>query len=179
MWHSKHLNTTEDFESKEQSEKRVLGRTSFELGNLQYEIAQLSRWEVWSKGGSRNSAKESKWYKPNPEKTKKLTKSAWTIEWPSGTETWYDLPMKKVIKYMRDLWYTEDKWYNFWIRGDWVKMFGKYVMVAANVDIRPKWTIIKTSLWEWMVCDKCDRAHIPGQKKLVDIAVDWKNNNKQ
>ena len=111
----------------------------------------------------------------------RLTKSKWVFQWPSGTETWYDLPMKKVVGYMRDLGYTENKWYNFRIRGDGVKMFGPYVMVAANIDAnneaRKKGTIVDTSLGKWMVCDKCERAYERGKQNRLDIAVDWKNNN--
>lgn len=170
-------NSEASYELEElQSEKsNVLKDTSFKLKNLQDEITKLNKLEVWPKGGSRNSAKESEWQKQNSEKQKKLTKGAWTIEWPSGTETWYDLPMNGVIKYMRDLWYTEDKWYNFRIRNDGVKMLWNYVMVAANLKKRPKWTILKTSLGMWIVCDKCERAYQRGKEKLLDVAVNWRH----
>ena len=110
----------------------------------------------------------------------RLTKSKWVFKWPSGTETWYDLPMKNVVKYMRDLGFNESK-YNFWIRKDGVKMFGPYVMVAANIDAnnkaRKKGALVKTSLGMWIVCDKCERAYERGKENRLDIAVDWKNNN--
>lgn len=109
----------------------------------------------------------------------RLTKAWWKFNWPSGPETWYDLPMKRVVKNMADLWYTEKKWYKFDVRSDGVKVLGKYVMVAANIDKRPKGTLVKTSLGMWIVCDKCDRAHQRGNERLIDIAVDWKNHNKE
>lgn len=107
----------------------------------------------------------------------RLTKGWWRFNWPSGPETWYDLPMGKVVKYMEDLWYTEKKWYKFRVRNDGVKMLGNYVMVAANINRRPKGTLVKTSLGMWIVCDKCERAHQRGNERLIDVAVDWKNNN--
>ena len=110
----------------------------------------------------------------NSENRRRLTKGWWVFEWPSGMETWYDLKMKHVVEIMRDLGFSKGK-YKHWIRNDGVKMLGNYVMVAANLKKRPKWTIVKTSLGMWIVCDYCERAYQRGKEKLLDVAVDWKH----
>lgn len=97
-----------------------------------------------------------------------------TVKGPSGKETYYDLPMQGVIDIMESLGYVGDEWY-FWIREDGVKMYGKYIMCAANLDIRPKGTIVETSLGTAMVCDTGGFAkHNTYQ---LDIATDWTNRN--
>lgn len=97
-----------------------------------------------------------------------------TVKGPSGKETYYDLPMSGVIAIMEDLGYVGDEWY-FWIREDGVKMYGEYIMCAANLDIRPKGTIIETSLGTAMVCDTGGFAK--SNKYQLDIATDWTNRN--
>lgn len=96
-----------------------------------------------------------------------LTKNAGTIEGPSGRETYYNLKMSKVIEYMKSLGYN----YEYWGRQDGVKMYGPYVMCAASLDIRPKGTILETSLGPAIVCDTGDFAK--SNKTQIDIAVDW------
>lgn len=89
------------------------------------------------------------------------------VEGPSGRETYYNLDMSGVIQIMRDLGYN----YQYSVREDGVKMYGPYVMCAANLKIRPKGTIIKTSLGWGIVCDTGGFAkRNPTQ---IDIAVSW------
>lgn len=90
-----------------------------------------------------------------------------TVEGPSGTETYYNLDMSYVIRIMRDMGYD----YEYYIRDDGVKMFGDYVICAANLDLRPKGTIVETSLGMGIVCDTGSFATVnPTQ---LDIAVNW------
>lgn len=89
---------------------------------------------------------------------------------PSGKETYYNLPMDGVIYLMRSIGFTEED-YPYWVRDDGVKMFGEYVMVAANLQLRPKGTIVETSLGTGMVCDTGEFAF--NNKYQLDIAVDW------
>lgn len=99
----------------------------------------------------------------------KLTQSAWRINWPSGQETYYNMDMSGVINnFMKPLWYTMK---DYRVREDGVKMLWKYVMVAANQKIRPRWTILRTSLWKWIVCDTWSFAST--NPKQLDIAVNW------
>ena len=118
---------------------------SFEL-----ELKELKRWI------------EKPW-------NQKLTKESGTVIWPSWKETYYNMPMDSVIKtFMKPFGYTMK---DYWVRKDWVKMLWKYVMVAANLDKRPRGTVLSTSLWEWIVCDTWGFAkHNPNQ---LDIAVTW------
>lgn len=96
-----------------------------------------------------------------------LTQRAGVVQGPSGKETWYNMDMSGVIKYMNDLGY----YYEYWVREDGVKMFGDYVMVAANLTIRPKGTILQTSLGMGMVCDTGSFAE--SNTYQLDIAVNW------
>ena len=96
-----------------------------------------------------------------------LTKSRGTITGPSGKETFYNLNMTYVVRNMQRAGYD----YEYWVRSDGVKMFGNYVMVAANLSIRPKGTIIMTSLGPGIVCDTGTFAkRNPTQ---IDIATSW------
>ena len=78
--------------------------------------------------------------------------------------------MGGVIKIMRDVGYSEEE-YPYWIRDDGVKMFGPYVMCAANLELRPRGTIIETSLGTAIVCDTGNFAK--KDPTQLDIAVDW------
>ena len=89
---------------------------------------------------------------------------------PSGRETYYNLKMGVVVKNMRKLGYSEEE-YPYWIRSDGAKMFGNYVMVAANWKIRPRGTIIKTSLGSAIVVDTGE--FVKDYPKGVDVAVNW------
>ena len=50
---------------------------------------------------------------------------------------------------MRDKGYN----YDYWVRSDGVKMYGNYVMVAADLSTRPKGTIVETTLGDGIVVD--------------------------
>lgn len=89
---------------------------------------------------------------------------------PSGKETYYNLPMDGVVRIMRNKGYSEEE-YPYWIRDDGVKMFGNYVMVAADLDIRPKGTILECSLGTAMVVDTGDFAKT--NHTQLDIATSW------
>lgn len=64
-------------------------------------------------------------------------------------ETYYNMDMSGVVDWMHQLGYEGD----YWVRSDGVKMFGNYVMVAADYDYEPKGTITETSLGLGIVCD--------------------------
>lgn len=99
-----------------------------------------------------------------------LTASLGVFNGPSGREKWYNLPMEGVVKIMRGMGYDE-MFYPYWVREDGVKMLGDYVMVAANIEVRPKGTVLETSLGRGLVCDACMEAN--GEPTLIDIAVAW------
>ena len=100
----------------------------------------------------------------------KLNRSNGTINGPSGKETYYNLPMQGVISIMRSLGYSSPE-YDYWVREDGVKMFGPYIMCAADLGLRPKGTIVPTSLGVAMVCDTGSFAY--SNHYQLDIAVAW------
>lgn len=100
-----------------------------------------------------------------------LSKSKGVVNGPSGRETYYNLNMTGVINSMRRAGYSETE-YPYWVREDGVKMLGNYVMVAANYNIRPKGSIIESSLGAAIVCDTGSFVkHHPTQ---IDVAVTWR-----
>ena len=97
-----------------------------------------------------------------------LNRSCGTVQGPSGKETYYNLPMQKVVNMMHSRGIAGD----YWVRGDGVKMFGDYVMVATDTRRYPKGTLIQTSLGVGIVADHCGSAQSYGGIWL-DIAVTW------
>lgn len=100
----------------------------------------------------------------------KLTPAAGAIQGPSGKETYYNLPMQGVINIMRRAGYSEAE-YPYHVREDGVKMLGPYIMVAANLKLRPRGTIYQTSLGQAIVCDTGGFA--ASNPTQTDIAVNW------
>ena len=98
---------------------------------------------------------------------------------PSGKETYYDLNMKgcfgavaqadllKASMNQLGLEYPRD----FHIRADGVKCLGDYVMVAADINLRPKGTIVDTSLGKGIVVDTGGFA--AANPTQLDIATNW------
>ena len=99
-----------------------------------------------------------------------ITKERGGCMGPSGRETYYNLKMDLCVYYMRELGYSEEE-YPYWVRDDGAKMLGIYVMCAANWKIRPKGTIIPTSLGDAIVVDTGD--FVSEYPNGVDLAVDW------
>ncbi len=96
-----------------------------------------------------------------------LSRRRGTITGPSGKETYYNLNMNGVVRIMRRMG-NEDE---YWVRDDGVKMLGDYVMVAANLNIRPRGSLVETSLGTGIVCDTGGFAK--KNPYQLDIAVTW------
>ena len=96
-----------------------------------------------------------------------LTATAGTVQGPSGKETYYNLNMSGVVSIMNSLGYD----YTYWVRDDGCKMFGDYIMCAASLDIRPRGSLLETSLGTAIVCDTGTFAY--GNTYQVDIATTW------
>lgn len=96
-----------------------------------------------------------------------LSKGRGTIQGPSGKETYYNLNMSGVVSIMRRMGYD----YEYWVRDDGVKMFGNYVMVAANLNLRPRGSLVQTSLGMGIVCDTGTFAR--RNPTQIDIATSW------
>ena len=93
-----------------------------------------------------------------------------TVTGPSGKETYYNLPMEGVVKIMRAQGYSEEE-YPYWVRSDGAKMLGQYVMVAANLNVRPRGSVLPCSLGMALVCDTGDFAH--SNIYQLDVATTW------
>lgn len=96
-----------------------------------------------------------------------LTAYAGVFNGPSGLETYYNLDMSGVIANMHALGFSGD----YWVRDDGVKMFGNYVIVAADLSIRPRGSLVETSLGTGIVCDT--GSFIYYNPYQLDIAVAW------
>ncbi|MBQ3291758.1 MAG: hypothetical protein IJH43_05230 [Mogibacterium sp.] len=86
---------------------------------------------------------------------------------PSGKETYYNLNMSGVVSIMRSMGNTDE----YWVRDDGCKMLGDYIMVAANLNLRPRGSIVETSLGDAIVCDTGGFAK--KNPTQIDIAVTW------
>ena len=91
-----------------------------------------------------------------------------TVDGPSGKETYYNLPMEGVVKIMTDMGFPGE----YWVREDGVKMLGDFVMIATNLDVRPRGSLVPTSMGMGLVCDTGTFAETNPYQ--IDIAVDWK-----
>lgn len=101
-----------------------------------------------------------------------LTKELGTVHGPLGNkETFYNMDMTGVVKNMKNR-YGVDA--DYWIRDDGVKMYGDYIMVAANLDIHPRCSLVETSLGTGMVCDTGEAFKWGGEWTTdIEIATVW------
>ena len=97
----------------------------------------------------------------------RLTPTLGTINGPSGKETYYNLDMGGVIAIMRAMGNTDP----YWVREDGCKMLGPYIMVAAHLGLRPRGSLVETSLGMGLVCDTGLFALTNPYQ--IDIAVNW------
>lgn len=96
-----------------------------------------------------------------------LNKKKGTVKGPNGRETYYNLNMSKIVAVLHKAGYEGD----YWVRKDGVKMFGDYIMVAANYSKFRYGTIVETSLGTGIVCDTGDFAK--SSRVALDIAAAW------
>ena len=108
--------------------------------------------------------------KVNPPMSEHLTRSGGVFYGPTGKEKYYNLNMSGVVTIMRNSGYSSEE-YPYWVRDDGVKMLGDYVMVAADLSVYPRGSIVETSLGTGLVCDKCVGATYGDT--VLDIAVNW------
>lgn len=99
-----------------------------------------------------------------------LSPQAGVVQGPSGKETYYNLDMSGVVSIMRDMGYDEAN-YPYWIRNDGCKMLGDCIMVAADLNLRPRGSVIECSLGTALVCDTGGFA--ASNPYQLDIAVTW------
>ena len=108
--------------------------------------------------------------KVNPPMSEHLTRSGGVFYGPTGKEKYYNLNMSGVVTIMRNSGYSSEE-YPYWVRDDGVKMLGDYVMVAADLSVYPRGSVVETSLGTGLVCDKCVGATYGDT--VLDLAVNW------
>lgn len=106
----------------------------------------------------------------------KLAPGIGTVYGPTGKETYYDQPMWTLISWARDAGLDAET-YPFWIREDGCKMLGKYIMVAANLNHFPRYSLVETSLGTGIVVDTGDFIYWEDGWSWLDLATDWSNYN--
>ena len=89
------------------------------------------------------------------------------VSGPSGKETYYNLDMSGVVRIMRNMGNNDE----YWIRSDGAKMLGNYVMCAADLSVRPRGSLVETSLGTGIVCDT--GGFIYNNQFQLDIATAW------
>lgn len=94
-----------------------------------------------------------------------LTAGAGRITFNGHTETWYNLPMQKVVERSDKAIGLTDM---YWIREDGVKMYAQWVICAAHPS-KIRYSRIQTSLGEGIILD----THTSKDTELIDIATTW------
>lgn len=97
-----------------------------------------------------------------------LTASKGVNYGPTGKETYYNLNMNGVITNAKNMGIEGE----YWVREDGVKMYGDYVIVAADLNQHPRGSLVESSLGTGIVLDTGGFA-TNGSGVALDIAVDW------
>lgn len=82
-------------------------------------------------------------------------------------ETYYNLPMDKIIQQARE----KNVPGEYWVRDDGVKMYGEYVICAGNYKTHPYGSFVDTSLGRGVVIDTGGFAK--KNPTAIDIATEW------
>lgn len=96
-----------------------------------------------------------------------LTASSGVNYFGNQKETYYNLDMSGCIQIMKDMGNTDE----YWVREDGCKMLGDYIMIAANLNVYPRGSLVETSLGTGIVVDTGEFAE--SDPYQVDIAVTW------
>ena len=94
-----------------------------------------------------------------------LTAKLGTIQFEGHRETWYNLDMSRITRQTDEATGLTNM-YN--VREDGVKCYGPFVIVAADLNLHPRYTFVETSLGTGVVLD----AHTT-DRDVIDIATDW------
>ena len=96
-----------------------------------------------------------------------LTASNGVNYYGNQKETYYNLPMEGVISIAKSQGIEGE----YWVREDGCKMYGDYIIVAANLDTHPRGSLVETSLGTGIVLDTGSFAE--SNPHHIDIATDW------
>lgn len=97
-----------------------------------------------------------------------LTAYLGRITFQGHDETFYNLPMDNIVQQAHD----HDIHMDYWERADGCKMYGKYIICAANFKTHPYGSIVETSRGEGIVLDTGDFAK--SEPQTIDIATNWR-----
>lgn len=96
-----------------------------------------------------------------------LTATAGRVTFDGHYETYYSLPMEKIVQQAKEKGIEGE----YWIREDGVKMFGEYVMCAGSFKVHPYGSTVETSLGTGRILDTGEFAK--KNPTTIDIATDW------
>ncbi len=96
-----------------------------------------------------------------------LTRSGGVNYYFDQKETYYNLNMSGVVELAHSLGIEGE----YWVREDGCKMLGDYIMIAANLDVHERGSLVPTSLGMGIVVDTGGFAY--SNPTQVDIAVSW------
>ena len=105
-------------------------------------------------------------YEPQP--GDHLTKSGGVYYGPSGKETYYNLNMNGVVSNAQNMGIEGE----YWVREDGCKMYGDYIICAADLNVHPRGSLVESSLGTCIVLDTGGFA-TNGSGVALDIAVNW------
>ena len=97
-----------------------------------------------------------------------LTKSGGVYYGPSGKETYYNLNMNDVVSNAQNMGIEGE----YWVREDGCKMYGDYIICAADLNVHPRGSLVESSLGTCIVLDTGGFT-TNGSGVALDIAVDW------
>ncbi len=103
-----------------------------------------------------------------PAETGRLTATKGIAYGPVGKESYYNLDMSMIVCRMQRKAFPGV----YWIRQDGCKMYGAFVMVAADFNIFPIGSIVPTTLGPSVVTDTGSFTR-NGSGVMFDIATSW------
>ena len=142
-------------ESRQEQEEVIVEKTSEAREEWTQVIKETRREEL------ANQTRSLNWNGPV------LSRSKGSVYGPSGKETYYNLNMSGCVSNMNRRGY----YYEVWVRNDGCKMFGDYIMCAANLGVHPFGSLVECSLGTCIVVDTGGFA--AGNPNQLDIAVTW------
>ena len=98
-----------------------------------------------------------------------LTKKGGVNYYEGHKETWYDLDMSRIVKKAKEKGVPGE----YWVSDNGLKMYGEFVIVAADFAVHPYGSVVLTSLnVPGIVLDT--GAFAQTNHEQIDIAVDWR-----
>lgn len=97
-----------------------------------------------------------------------LTRRNGVFYFQGRRESYYNLPMSRVVSNMNRMGFHG----SYSVRYDGVKLFNGYVMVAGDLSVYPRGSLIETSLGTGIICDTGTFVYKYGANAL-DIATNW------